>query len=154
MSGYNYLGNLPPLQGLQQQTPLQQGRGFQQFGLGSLYSPDPTLASDMEKLNMGTLGGEGKPAGINWWGNKDEMGVVPAGIGIANTLMNGVMGFRQLGLAKDQLQHSVDSSNRNFANQEKLINTQLRDRANARYSANPKAYAKPDDYMKENKVGK
>ncbi len=92
--------------------------------------------------------------GLSWFGNQNQVGVIPTAIGGLQALTQGIQGFKQLGLAEDQLAFNIASAERNFGNQERLINAQLRDRAAARYSANPQAYQNPDDYMAENKVGK
>lgn len=115
---------------------------------------------------MGTIGIENTPFsmanfqnnGLNfdkgfWLGDKNSMGVLPVGAQLLQTGINAFTGIKGLNLAEEQLAFSKDAFNKNYANQVKLVNAQLRDRQEARYAANPNAYENPDKYVEENKVG-
>lgn len=106
-------------------------------------------------LGMNTNTGTG--TGGNWseflLGNNQQVGALPVGLGLLNTGLNLYTGIKGLQMAEDQFNFQKDAFNKNYANQTKLINSQLRDRQRARYAANPHAYQSPDEYMAENKVG-
>lgn len=92
---------------------------------------------DLSKL---LLGGK-DPSGMQ------TNGLLGAGMGILQGLGNAYMGMQQYGLAKEQLQFSKDSFNKNYAAQAKMTNTMLEDRQRARVAANPGAYQSVGDYM-------
>jgi hypothetical protein len=73
-------------------------------------------------------------------------------LGAANGLMNGFMGMKQLGVAKDQLAQSKRQFDINFGAQKKLTNSRLEDRQAARVASNPGAYQSVGDYMKKNGI--
>ena len=107
-----------------------------------------------------TAGGPFNPSGggLNfdkgfWLGDKNSMGVLPVGAQLLQTGINAYTGIRGLNLAEEQLAFTKEAFNKNYANQVKMVNSQLRDRQEARYAANPNAYQNPDEYVEENKVG-
>ena len=82
--------------------------------------------------------------GKDGWGNLALSGV-SAGL-------QGFMGMKQLGLAKDQLDFQKQSFNKNYGAQKQTTNTQMRDRQKRRYTENPDQYVSPDEYMKQNGI--
>lgn len=64
-----------------------------------------------------------------WLSNGQNLGSVFQGIG---ALTNAYLGFRQLSMAKDQLNFQKDSWAKNFANSAKTYNTSLEDRIRGR----------------------
>ena len=82
--------------------------------------------------------------GEDGWGNLALRGV-SAGL-------QGFMGMKQLGLAKDQLDFQKQSFNKNYGAQKQTTNTQLRDRQRRRYAEQPDSYVSPDEYMKQNGI--
>ena len=82
--------------------------------------------------------------GEDGWGNLALSGV-SAGL-------QGFMGMKQLGLAKDQLDLQKQSFNKNYGAQKQTTNTQLRDRQRRRYAEQPDSYVSPDEYMKQNGI--
>ncbi len=82
--------------------------------------------------------------GDEGWGNL-ALGGINAGI-------NGYMGFKQLGLAKDQLDFQKKTFEKNYNAQKQRTNTQLKDRQKRRYAENPDHYVSPDEYMAQNGV--
>lgn len=66
-------------------------------------------------------------------------------------LMQGYLGMKQYGLAKDQFKESQDQYADNYDSQRRLTNAQLRDRQKARVNSNPNAQS-VEAYMKENEV--
>ncbi|PMN64309.1 hypothetical protein [Enterovibrio norvegicus] len=74
------------------------------------------------------------------------------GLDLANTLGGAILGFQGLNHAKDVFAHERDAWNKNFTNQVDSMNTMMSDRQAARYSANPNAYQRPDEYMAENRL--
>lgn len=82
--------------------------------------------------------------GEDGWGNLALSGV-SAGL-------QGFMGMKQLGLAKDQLNFQKQSFNKNYDAQKRTTNTQLRDRQAQRHRQNPNTYVSPSEYMKQNGI--
>ena len=90
-------------------------------------------------------------------GGKDPSGMqtnslLGAGMGILQGLGSAYMGMQQYGLAKEQLQFSKDSFNKNYAAQAKMTNAMLEDRQRARVAANPGAYQSVGDYMAQSRI--
>ncbi len=81
---------------------------------------------------------------VNGWGG--------AALGLIQGLGSAYMGMKQYGLAKDQLQFSKDSFNKNYAAQAKMTNSMLEDRQRARMASNPGAYQSVGDYMAKNGI--
>ncbi|MGL4252881.1 MAG: hypothetical protein ACRCR2_02310 [Fusobacteriaceae bacterium] len=88
------------------------------------------------------------------FGGQGSTGWVSPVLGGVGALAQGWMGMQQLKLGKENLAFQKDAWQKNYQNQVDMINTQMRDRQAARYSANPQQYQKPDEYMAENKVGR
>ena len=75
-----------------------------------------------------------------------QAGAILGGVGS----LYGMYNARKTGqLARDQLNFTKDSFNRNFEAQAKTTNAQLADRQNARHARDPKAHASVADYMKK-----
>lgn len=74
-------------------------------------------------------------------------GMLPTGLGLANSLFSGWMGMKNYGLAKDQLKFSKEAFNKNFSAQANLINAQLADRARKRAYTDPGRAMSEDEYM-------
>lgn len=86
------------------------------------------------------LGGSGDMSGL-------QMGQL--GLGGVTSLLNGYLGFQNLGLAKKQYQSQLDQFNKQWDANKKLTNASLADRQAARVASNPNAYQSVDDYMKK-----
>ena len=89
------------------------------------------------------------------WKNADGSAGMGWGMPLLNmgsSLLNGYLGFKQLGLAEDNLNFQKDAFSKQFENQRTLTNSELRDRQAARVASNPTAYQSVDDYMKANAV--
>lgn len=91
---------------------------------------------------------------INWLNKTDKNGMVQQGalspmIGAGSALMNGILGFKQYGLAKETLAQNKRQFDLNFGAQQKMTNSRLADRQAARVAANPGAYTAVGDYMKQ-----
>lgn len=71
-------------------------------------------------------------------------------LGGANALLGGYMGFKQLGLAKDQMAESKRQFDLNYNSQRKLTNSRLEDRQKARLAQGGN-YESVGNYM--NKYG-
>ena len=112
----------------------------------ALAQPKPSLLPDVSVAPKNTFS--------NWlWGGKGSDGTrTPAGFStlfdVAKTGLNAYGGFKQLGLAEDSLNFQKDAFSKQFANQSKLVNSQLRDRQQARLDRNPNNVS-VDDYMKQ-----
>lgn len=120
---------------------------------------DPYTAG-IQAIQPAALPGTGLPAESSWdafsrtlFGGKDgmtgntNMGLVTGGLGAAGSLLSGWTGLQQLQLAKDSLAFQKDSFNKNFANQQKLTNSQLEDRQRSRNMDSPGNYMATSDYM-------
>lgn len=89
------------------------------------------------------------------WKNADGSAGMGWGMPLLNmgsSLLNGYLGFKQLGLAEDSLNFQKNAFSKQFENQRTLTNNELLDRQNARYASNPTAYQDPTTYMKEHSV--
>lgn len=84
----------------------------------------------------------------------DLSGSQKLGVGIqaGSALLNGFMGMKQYGLAKDQLKFQKTSFNKNYQNQVGETNRRLEDRQAARVASNPGAYQSVSDYMNRYRV--
>lgn len=100
-------------------------------------------ASDLGKVTIPDLGGlasvnSAKPGSI--WDSfftKTENDITKQGwggmaLGAGSSLMNGILGFQQLGIAKDTLAQNKKQFDINFAAQQKTTNARLADRQAAR----------------------
>lgn len=66
-------------------------------------------------------------------------------------LMQGFMGLKQYGLAKDQFKEGKSQFAANYENQRRLTNAELRDRQARRVAENPNA-TPVDQYMQKNSI--
>lgn len=96
--------------------------------------------------NSGVLSSYDKNTGIktDGWGS--------LGLGAINSAANLIMGMKQYGLAKDQLNFQKDSFAKNYAAQRTSMNTQLEDRQRARVASNAGAYESVGSYMDKNRI--
>ncbi len=133
------------------------------YGFDAASMPAGTLGLQANGYSLPTpnlTGGVGVPAtnGIDWgsskfWlGDRNQPGAAGLALGGANFLMNSFLGWQQLGVAKDSLAAAKDQFAKNFAAQQKTLNTQLEDRQRARVASNAGAYQSVGDYMAQNKV--
>jgi len=83
-----------------------------------------------------------------FWG-KDGMGTF--GLNMGQGILDMYLGMKNYGMAKDEMKQNKAQYRENFANQAKNYNTDLRDRQQARYAANPGIYQSPSDYMAINR---
>ena len=94
----------------------------------------PTAPADTGGGFMNFMRGQQGVAGdgvTGWLGNGQNLGAVVQGIG---ALTNAYLGFRQLSMAKDQLNFQKSSWAKNFANSVSTYNTSLEDRIRGRTS--------------------
>lgn len=85
-------------------------------------------------------------------GTKETPGWGGLALGGASALLSGIMGFKQLGLAKKSLAENKRQFNLNFDAQRRTTNSMLEDRQRARVASNPGAYQSVGDYMNQNGV--
>lgn len=71
------------------------------------------------------------------------------GLGLGNGLLNGYLGFQNLGLAKKQADQAQNNWNKQWDANVKNTNAALSDRQRARVASNPGAYESVDSYMKK-----
>lgn len=71
------------------------------------------------------------------------------GLGAANGLLNGYLGFQNLGLAKSQAKQAQANWDKQWSANVKNTNASLSDRQAARVASNPNAYESVDSYMKK-----
>ena len=71
------------------------------------------------------------------------------GLGAANGLLNGYLGFQNLGLAKNQARQAQQNWDKQWSANVKNTNAALSDRQTARVASNPNAYESVDSYMKK-----
>lgn len=120
----------------------------------SLDSMSTGFTNSANTFNNTSLTGSGGSGG--WLdsilgGNDDMSGLQMGqlGLGGVNSLLQGYLGFQNLGLAKKQYQSQLDQFNKQWAANKKLTNASLADRQAARVASNPNAYQSVDDYMKK-----
>ena len=95
---------------------------------------------------QGMLGYTDEATGMknNGWGS--------AALGLIQGLGGAYMGMKQYGLAKEQLQFSKDSFNKNYEAQKSMTNASMEDRQRARVASNAGAYQSVGDYMAKNGI--
>ena len=71
------------------------------------------------------------------------------GLGAANGLLNGYLGFQNLSLAKNQARQAQQNWDKQWSANVKNTNAALSDRQAARVASNPNAYESVDSYMKK-----
>ena len=101
--------------------------------------------------------GIGNDTWAKWLGGKAAdgtsiTGIAPTAFNAISGIMGAWNGMQQLDLAKDQFAFQKQAFNKNWAAQTKLLNSQMRDRQNARNAADDAAYQDTTDYMRENEV--
>lgn len=94
------------------------------YGMGGAVPEGVTTGPAAQQSWFGKAGG--------WLSDGRNLGTVVQGLG---TLASAYLGFRQLSMAKDQLNFSKDSWAKNFANSTKTYNTSLEDRIRGRTSS-------------------
>ena len=128
------------------------------LNLGTTPSVTDQVIQDSQSLIPGTTinelaaggGGDGETGmfdnflGEDGWGNM--------ALGGANAAIQGYMGFKQLGLAKDQLDFQKKAFEKNYAAQRKTTNNQMRDRQRVRHADSGGRLASPEEYMSKNSV--
>ena len=138
--------------GLNAAIPDQQGVGAGIWGQG--LGVDPTLGGASANLSNGvaSYGGAGTPPASTGFGlNTNTFSALGSIAQGAGALVQGYTGFKQLGIAKDQLAFQKDVFAKNWANQVATTNSQLRDRQNARRGASS-SYQGTDEYLQQNQV--
>ena len=83
----------------------------------------------------------------NFAGDKNGGGWGMPAIAAGKGLLDGYLGMKQFGLAKDQFKFQKNAFNKNFEAQQKTTNSQLEDRQNARNAVNPGAHQSTAEYM-------
>lgn len=71
------------------------------------------------------------------------------GLGTVNGLLNGYLGFQNLGMAKKQADQAQSNWDKQWSANVKGTNAALTDRQRARVASNPNAYESVDSYMKK-----
>lgn len=71
------------------------------------------------------------------------------GLGLGSGLLNGYLGFQNLGLAKSQAKQAQNNWDKQWSANVKNTNGALEDRQRARVASNPGAYESVDSYMKK-----
>lgn len=117
-------GNTPTTAGTVPTIPSTQDM---QLGTGSaLTGTTGALTNSLSGLQMGQLG-----------------------LGAASGLLNGYLGFQNLGLARNQAKQAQSNWNKQWDANVKNTNAALSDRQAARVASNPGAYESVDSYMKK-----
>jgi hypothetical protein len=122
------------------------------------YAPVTDLSTMASPGTLAAIGQGGQPSFMqNMLGYRAPDGTQFGGwggmaLGAASGLMNGFIGMKQLGLAKDSLAQGKKQFELNFGAQQKLTNSRLEDRQRARVSANPAAYQSVSEYMNKNGI--
>lgn len=80
-------------------------------------------------------------------GTKEAPGWGNLALGAGSAILNGYMGMKQYGLAKESLNQSKEQFRLNYEAQKGLTNSQLADRQAARLAADPNSGASVADYM-------
>lgn len=134
------------------------GGGAQPGYVGSTAAQRAGIGYDNALLGndaLTTPGAVGTPSfmdGLTGWKGKDGIehnGWGGTALGLGQGVMNGFMGMKQYGLAKDTLDENKRQFQMNFDAQRKMTNNQLSDRQHARVASNPGAYASEAEYMKK-----
>lgn len=122
------------------------------------YQATPVGMPPVVQPSQGFLSGFGKWAkDSGFTGRRNPDGSFDSGwgglaLGGASALMQGFMGLKQYGMAKDQMNEGRRQFDLNYGAQRDLINTQLEDRARARASYNPGHYEPVESYMDRNRI--
>ena len=126
-------------------------QGSMSSSLDSLSTGFTNSANTFNNTSLTGSGGSGGWLDSILGGNGDMSGLQMGqlGLGGVNSLLQGYLGFQNLGLAKKQYQSQLDQFNKQWAPNKKLTNASLADRQAARVASNPNAYQSVDDYMKK-----
>lgn len=121
-------------------------QGFQ-FGQQQPNQPTPAAAGT-DASSFSTM--------QRWLGGTNDAGAqtagfVPTAMNVGGGLLQGYLGMKQYGLAKRAQRDQRRQFNLNYDAQRQTLNTQLRDRQNARVARDPSAQD-TDSYMKENQI--
>ena len=107
-------------------------------------------ANTFNNTQLGTSGsGSFLDSILGSMGDMSGLQMGQLGLGGVNSLLQGYLGFQNLGLAKKQYQSQLDQFNKQWDANKKLTNASLADRQAARVASNPNAYQSVDDYMKK-----
>jgi hypothetical protein len=79
-------------------------------------------------------------------------GYVPTALNVGQGLLQGYLGMKQYGLAKDAFKQNRREFNLNYDAQQQSVNSQLEDRQRNRVRGNPDAYESVSSYMGRNRV--
>ena len=140
----NYGFAVPQTAGVNLNTLTNPGSAFDslaKYGVGAAAGP---------VANPGFTGMQKWLGGTNAAG-ASTMGIIPAATTIGSTLLNGFMGMKQYGLAKDQFKFAKQAYRENIDMQKKTLNTRMEDRARARAAADPTEVS-AEEYMQKNKL--
>lgn len=115
------------------------------------------VTAGLNNSNSGIMGGLSGLLGSAFGGVNDNgttsLGWAAPTIGIAQAIMGGINGNRQLGLAEDNLKEGKRQFNLNYGAQRQTTNTQLEDRQRARVASNPGGgYESVDSYLEKNRI--
>ena len=133
--------------------------------MNSQYEAPKTIQDWMAGFNeMGRTqppaqtGQAGQFSGMQRWlgGTADNgaqtNGYLPTAMGVGTGLLQGYLGMKKYGLAKDQFKQNRKEFKLNYDAQQQMTNTQLEDRQRARVRGNPDAYESVSSYMDRNRV--
>jgi hypothetical protein len=144
--GANSLGNMSPMD-----LNFQPGAGAAAPAALSGIGGTPAAAPGTQGLGglfggmgMGQIGGSAGSAGLLGMG---QLGL--SGLGTLGSLWTGM---QAMNLAKQQFNFQKNFANTNLANQTKSYDTQLTDKANARYYTEGKPQSQADAYVAANKL--
>lgn len=146
----------------------QMGSGS--YGMPTAYQPPEMFSQPVVPQDWGAALMQGPPASAmggsptfpqhgaagadfsgNWWdgmAGKDGWGGMA--LGAASGLMQGFLGMKQYGLAKQTLAENRRQFQLNYDAQKQTTNTRLEDRQAARVASNPGAYQSVGAYMGSN----
>lgn len=127
--------------------------------LQNLFGNDTSQTTGLVPATPGMTGTSilsGAPANtFNTGSLSDSLGSISGlqlgqlGLGAANGLLSGYLGFQNLGLAKDQARQAQKNWDKQWGANVKSTNAALEDRQKARVASNPNAYESVDSYMKK-----
>ena len=118
------------------------------------YGSNPALP-DLPGLEVGLGTGGKDPKGFSFLehitgAERDGMktgSLGNLGLNLGSTLLNGYLGMKQYGLAKDSLAFEKDSFNKNYAAQKQLTNNQLRNQAQSKINMGRSDAIPVEEYM-------
>lgn len=142
------------------------GNDIMNFGAPAAPAQTPSIAGipipgSTTVANGGQMSPQARPEALSTTGEETPenwFGKIGGLEGISSLLsgfgdLAGIYGaFKQLGLAKDQLDFSKETYNTNLANQTQSYNTALSDRVNSQYVTEGKSQAEADAYLAKNSL--